>query len=259
MVNALDFWFLAAGLLVVIFLLLEIGRRIGIHRWQVDPEHSSAGLGAIDGAVFGLMGLLIAFTFSGAATRFDARRQLIGEEANAIGTAYLRIDLLPQSVQPLLRQDFRNYLDERLNAYRVISRDFEDANRHFESANNLQTKIWSEAVAGCHEQASPAVTTLVLSSLNDMIDITTTRRVAMEMHPPSVVFYGLGLLVMATSLLAGYGMAASKRRGWMHMVVYALIMSATLYVILDLEYPRFGLIRVDAADKVLVDVRNTMN
>jgi hypothetical protein len=91
-----------------------------------------------------------------------------------------------------------------------------------------------------------------------MIDITTTRLVATEMHPPSVVFYGLGLLVMATSLLAGYGMAESKKRSWMHMVVYAVIMAATLYVILDLEYPRFGLIRIDAADRLLVEVRNTM-
>jgi hypothetical protein len=258
MVNALDFWFLAAGLLLVIFLLLEIGRRIGIYRRKADPEHASAGLGAIDGAVFGLMGLLIAFTFSGAAERFDGRRHLIGEEANAIGTAYLRIDLLPQPVQPIVRQDFRNYLDERLNMYRVLSKDFEGAKQHFENANHLQVKIWNEAVAACHDQPSPAVTTLVLSSLNDMIDITTTRLVAMEMHPPSVVFYGLGLLVMATSLLAGCGMAESKKRSWMHMVVYALIMAATLYVILDLEYPRFGLIRVDAADQLLVDVRSSM-
>jgi hypothetical protein len=102
------------------------------------------------------------------------------------------------------------------------------------------------------------VTTLVLSSLNDMIDITTTRSVATQMHPPSVVFYGLGLLVIATSLLAGYGMAGSKHRSWMHMTVYALIMASTLYVILDMEYPRFGLIRVDAADQLLLDVRSNM-
>ncbi len=258
MVNAIDFWFLAAGLLLVIFLLLEIGRRIGIRRRKADPDHASAGLGAIEGAVFGLMGLLIAFTFSGAAERFDGRRHLIGEEANAIGTAYLRIDLLPPSAQPALRQDFRNYLDERLQMYRVISYDYNGALQHFQNANNLQTKIWGEAVAACSQQSSAAVTTLVLSSLNEMIDITTTRLVAMETHPPAVVFYGLGLLLMATSLLAGYGMSESKKRSWMHMAVYAVIMAATLYVILDLEYPRFGLIRIDAADHVLVEVRTTM-
>ncbi len=258
MVKVVDFWLLAGGLLVVILALLEIGRRIGIHRRKVDPEGAGEGLGAIDGAVFGLMGLLIAFTFSGAATRFDSRRQLIGEEANAVGTAYLRIDLLPPSAQPALREDFRNYLGARLAIFRKIRLDLEAAKEESALANQLQLKIWNEAVAGCREVNSPAVTTLVLSSLNQMIDITTTRLVSQQTHPPTVVFYGLGLLVLATSLLAGYGMAGSKQRSWMHMAVYALIMAATLYVILDLEYPRFGLIRIDSADQVLVDVRNSM-
>ena len=119
MINVLNFWLLAGGLLLGILAFLEVGRRIGLHRKQVDPEGAGAGLGAIDGAVFGLMGLLIAFTFSGAATRFDARRQLVGQEANDIGTAYLRIDLLPQAAQPALREDFRNYTEAR---HRHLSR-----------------------------------------------------------------------------------------------------------------------------------------
>ena len=75
--------------------LLEIGRRIGLRRMAQDSEGARAGVGAVEGAVFGLLGLLIAFTFSGAASRFDTRRQLIVEETNDIGTAYLRLDLLP--------------------------------------------------------------------------------------------------------------------------------------------------------------------
>jgi len=70
--------------------------------------------------VFGLMGLLLAFSFSGAASRFDTRRELIGEEANVIDAAYLRLDLLPASAQPVLRQDFRDYLDARIRFYREV-------------------------------------------------------------------------------------------------------------------------------------------
>ena len=259
MVRAIDFWFLAGGFLLAIFVLLEVGRRIGMYRRRIDPEGSSSGLGALEGAVFGLMGLLIAFTFSGAATRFDGRRELIGREANAIGTAYLRIDLLPVATQPALRQDFRDYVDLRLRIFRVVRHDYEAAVQDYQQSTELQTKIWNAAVAACQAQGSPAVTTLVLSSMNDMIDVSTTRLVAQQTHPPEIVFYGLALLVMATSLLAGYGMAGSKRRSLMHMVVYAVIMSCTLYVILDLEYPRFGLIRIDSADQVLVNARNSMN
>lgn len=258
MIDPINFWLVAIALLLVMFALLEIGRRIGVHRRRADPDGASEGLGAIEGAVFGLMGLLIAFTFSGAATRFDGRRQLIGEEANAIGTAYLRLDLLPQAAQPALRQDFRDYLDARLSTYRELRKSIEAARSDLNRSLELQQKIWSEAVPACREVNSPAVTTLVLSSLNEMIDITTTRMVASETHPPVIIFYGLGLLVLATALLAGYGMAGSKKRSWMHMIVYALIMSSTLYVILDIEYPRFGLVRIDAADHFLVDVRATM-
>ncbi len=196
MIKVLDFWLLAGGLVVVMLASLEVGRRIGIHRKQADPEGASTGLGAIEGAVFGLMGLLIAFTFSGAASRFDGRRQLVGAEANAIGTAYLRIDLLPPSAQPALRQDFRNYLDARLATFRKLRTDMGAAQTQFNLANQLQGKIWTEAVAACKGVNSPAVTTLVLSSLNEMIDITTTRTVATQTHPPVVIFYGLGLLVM---------------------------------------------------------------
>src|SRR5258705_11800705 len=90
-------------LLIAMVLFLELGRRIGIRRIAVDAEGVKEGSGAVEAAVFGLLGLLLAFTFSGAAERFDTRRHLIVEGANAIGTAYLGMDLLPAEEQPPLR------------------------------------------------------------------------------------------------------------------------------------------------------------
>ena len=86
------------GLFLGMLLFLEIGRRIAIRRMKEDAGAAGEGIGAVDGAVFALLGLLIAFTFSGASSRFDTRRQLIVEETNAIGTAYLRVDLLPAAL-----------------------------------------------------------------------------------------------------------------------------------------------------------------
>ena len=258
MKQTLTFCFVVLGLFATVLALLEIGRRIAIRRRKQDNQGTSAGLGVIDGAVFGLMGLIIAFTFSGAATRFDTRRQLIGQEANAIGTAYLRLDLLPAAAQPELREDFRNYLDARLSIYTNLALDTEAARAEQARAAMLQGKIWAEAVAGCREAGSQATTSLVLSSLNEMIDITTTRFVALQTHPPFAIYWGLLVLVLASALLAGYGMAESKKRNWIHMVIYSAIMATAIYVIFDLEYPRIGLIRIDAADKVLIDLRNSM-
>src|SRR5262245_45094254 len=84
---------------------MEWGWRIGRGRISRDGEASSSGTGTIDGAIFGLMGLLVAFSFSGAASRFDDRRNLILEESNTIGTAYLRLDLLPAEAQATLKED----------------------------------------------------------------------------------------------------------------------------------------------------------
>jgi hypothetical protein len=88
-----------------------------------------------------------------------------------------------------------------------------------------------------------------------MIDITTTRTMATLMHPPAVVFVMLFGLALVASLLAGYGMTGSKVRSWFHMLGFALIMAIAVYIILDIEYPRLGLIRVDAFDQALVDLR----
>jgi hypothetical protein len=246
------------GLFFVMLALMETGWRVGMRRKQQDPEGAHTGLGAIEGAVFGLMGLLVAFTFSGAASRFDARRALIGREANAIGTAYLRVDLLPADVQPVLRDDFRDYVDARLGYFQNLSSDEAAAKAALDNSVALQRKIWSESVAGCAKATVPATTSLVLSSLNEMIDITTTRAVAAETHPPSFVLWGMAILVLASALLAGYATAEAASRSRMHILVYSAIFAIAVYLIVDLEFPRVGLIRIDAADHFLVDVRNGM-
>jgi len=253
----LIFGFIVLGLSTAVLALLEIGRLIGIARTDKDSENR-VGLGVADGAIFGLMGLMIAFTFSGAAGRFDTRRQLIGQEANAIGTAYLRLDLLPAASQPQLRDDFREYLDARLSYYKNLSWNAAASTARQADATALQRKIWTDAVGACREAPSPT-TMLVLQSLNEMIDITTTRTVALQTHPPPVIHWGLLVLVLASALLAGYAMAESRKRNWIHMLLYTVIMATAVYLIFDLEYPRLGLVRIDAADQVLIDLRTSMN
>jgi hypothetical protein len=216
-------------------------------------------VGAIDGAVFALLGLLIAFTFSGATSRFDTRRQLIVEETNDIGTAYLRIDMLAADAQPALREAFRRYLDARIEVYRKLP-DVEAAKEHLAKANEIQNQIWRQAVAASRaKDAPPSAPMLLLPALNAMFDITTTRTMATQMHPPTIVFIMLFGLALVASLLAGYGMTGSRVRSWFHMVGFALVMALSVYVILDIEYPRLGLIRVDAFDQALIDLRESMN
>ncbi len=247
----------AGGLFLGMLLLVETGRRIAIRRLAQDPEGAREGLGVVEGAVFSLLGLLIAFTFSGAATRFEGRRHLIAEEANDIGTAYLRINVLPASAQPALRELFRQYLDSRLETYRKLP-DVAAAKAELERSLKFQGEIWSNAVEACRDSGSQPAHMLLLPALNAMFDITTTRTEATKNHPPSIIFAMIGVLSLAAALLAGYGMAGGKLRSWVHIVGFAAAMALTVYVIVDIEYPRFGFIRMDEADRVLMELRDSM-
>src|SRR5207244_2798368 len=123
----------------------------------------------------------------------------------------------------------------------------------------LQRDIWSQAVVACREVGVNPTNTLVLSSMNSMIDITTNRMVALQMHPPGAVLVLLGILPLICSLLAGFD-AADKGRSFVHMLGFAVILSIAIYIILEYEYPRAGLlIHLDGADEVLVDLRQSMN
>ena len=249
---------LTAVLFVGMVLFLELGRRIGARRLREDPEGAQSGKGAIEGAVFALFGLLLAFTFSGAASRFDDRKHLVVEEANDIGTAYLRVDLLPVEVQPELRDLFRAYLDSRIATYRKLP-DVAAAYAELAHSVELQGKIWNRVMQATRATSPSPATPLVVGALNDMFDIVTTRTMSAKMHPPRILFGLLFVLGLGCSVLAGFGMAESRSPSWIHMVGFAAVTAMTVYVILDMEYPRLGFIRVDDLDDVLVQLRQSMN
>ena len=259
MINGSLNWTLAPLVWLLLFagmlLAMEVGRRLRVrHRELADGELSS--FGAVQAAVFGLMGLMIAFTFSGAATRFDHRRDLVVDEANHIGTAYLRIALLPEAAQEPLRNRFRQYVDTRVATYRAVP-DAQRINELLQQTAAQQVEIWSMAVAAINVAANPMLPAVLVPSLNNMFDIVTTRTAATQVHPPAVVWLMLGGLALVCSVLVGYDLGGAPR-SWLHPLTFAFLFSLTLYVIIDMEYPRLGFIRVTEMDRVLQGVRDSM-
>jgi len=245
---------IALGLILGMIGVMQTGWRIG-RKFQ-DESRKPANVQTIGTAVFALLGLLIAFTFSNALSRFEVRRTLIVQEANNMGTAFLRIDLLAPEAQPKMRELFRNYLESRLAAYRYIP-DLKAAMKELDRGSQLQQQIWSHAVNHCRGEPTPCAL-LLLPALNSMIDVTTTRTMLSQFHPPTIVFVLLILFSLTAALLAGYEMAAGSH-SWIHIIGFSLAMAITIYVILDVEYPRIGFIRIDQTDRVLIDLRKSMN
>jgi hypothetical protein len=235
---------------------LELGFRIGRYV-SGKTETAHEGTSTIQAAVFALLGLLLGFTFANGISHLDQRRVLIIQEANAISSAYLRLDLLPANQQPEMRQLFRQYLDTRLKVYEKLP-DLMAAGEGLERAADLQRQIWSHAMVASREDSTQNVARLLLPALNDMIDVTTSRTIALHTHLPPLIF-GLSISVaLLSGLLAGYDMAKRKSRNWFHGLLYAMVISITIFTVLDLDYPRFGLIRLTAADNALIELRDSI-
>lgn len=246
-----------AGMLIC----LEIGRRLGKRSLAKDPQGSVSGASVLQGAVFSLFGLLVGFTFSAAPNRLDDARHDIQKEANAIGTAYLRLDLLPPESQPAIREKFRNYVDSRLETFRKAP-DIAAVKVELARSKRIQSDIWSQALAASRRpDRDPDALKLLIPSLNEMLDDADTRNTSSMMHPPLVIFGLLFLVAQVCSLLAGYTMAGSKRSPWLTIAAFAAVYVISVYVILETEYPRLGHFSIleTRYDQVMVDVRESMN
>jgi len=208
---------------------------------------------AIDAAVLGLLGLLIAFWFSSAGTRLDMRRSLIVEEANAIGTAWLRLALLPQEVQPAVRGLFRDYVDVRLEQAPATKTD--TLKRLAARADEVQSAIWRQAVDAVPHCTSDQSAAILLASLNEMFDAAARHQAAYDAHTPTLILVLVLVVGAFSGLLAGHDMGGRGPFNWLHAIAFAIVVSLTIWVIYDLEMPRYGLIRVDNFDATMRAVR----
>jgi len=235
------------------------GRRVGQQRLAEDPSGAFDGLGVIDAAVFAIFGLLVAFTFSGAGTRFDERRTLIVQEANSVGTAWLRLDLLPAEAQPPLRQMFRDYLDARI-ASTALMPDAAAAGQQDDRALALQSQIWAAALSAVQMPGlSPAVPSLMLPALNEMFDISITRKMTAERHPPLAIWVLFCLLALVSAFLAGLGTARTRRISLPHLLGFPVVLVSVVLLDIALEHPRLGLVTLASFDQALLDVRASMD
>jgi hypothetical protein len=251
---------LAPPALSVIFLVLvggalEAAYRAGLAKHRAKPDAAATGVGPIEGTVYGLFGLLFAFTFSLVAGRSEVRRGLVVEEANDIGTSYLRCALAPEPEQANLQRLMRDYLDARIE-FSVAGYEPGRIEAATARSGALQAEIWRVATDLMRREPRNEGYALLLDSLNSTFDIQTTRLVSLQRHlAPSVV----GMLFVTAALtaaVAGYATGLKGERHPLTWLVFVVLLGIVIYVVLDLDRPRRGLFRTPPA--VLLDLRRSL-
>jgi len=203
------------------------GHRIGRRRMLQDAVGEELPTAVFDAAVMSLLGLLIAFTFANAYSRFEKRRDLIVQEYNAIGTAYVRLQLLPADRQAALRDKFREYVKLRYQLWLLLP-NWDAAMDDFNRSKQLEEEIWTAAVDATKDPATREARLLLLPALNDMISFTTTRLIMVQAHPPLLVFVLLFFLSLVAAWTIGFGMGNCVRPSYLHAVGFAIVVAFAL-------------------------------
>ncbi len=252
-------------LLLALPALLFVAQLFCIHvglRYPRLPHDGTyqAAVAPVVGTVLSLMGLVLAFSFANAATRLDTNRRAILEEANAIETAWLRIDVAQPEFRPLLSDVLRRYVDARIRAYETYEErmGLAEYDREVQQSSKLFQQLWSTAVAGTAPASVERV--MFLNALSSMRDTATTRSLSMNTHLPPAIHVFLFGIVLVGALLVGGVLAQARRPLWFYRIVIAAVLSWTLYAIMDMEYPRLGAFQLlRNADALLLELRRSMH
>lgn len=248
---------ISVALFVSMLAFFELGRRLGVRMVERKGPGARAGVGSIDSAVYAVLALLIGFTFSGATSRFDSRRRLVIDEVNAASTAWMRIDALPTEAQEPVRAALRGYLDALLVAYTKPDESSEEARARVD-LTRAQNDLWAKSVAASLTEGGEKARMLLLPSVNEMFDAADKEQLTGQVHPPLAIYWLLAIAALAAALFGGYSIASGATRNWFHVLGVSATIAIAMYVILELEFPRNGLIRVDPIDNSLVTLRASM-
>ena len=237
--GGLPMWALYIITIAVVLLSAEAGWRLGNRNRQRPDHEEDAPVGAIVGATIGLLAFLLAFTFGMAASRFDTRKQLVLEEANAIGTAYLRAEMLPEPQQSNIRNLLREYATLRVGGVTAILTP-----DNLARSSALQDRLWADAVAVGRQNPDSIVVGLFIEALNDMIDIDATRVAAGRNHIPETIWLMLYIVTILAMAAMGYQFGLTGERSWPVTILLVMVFTAVILLIADLDSPQAGLLRV---------------
>ena len=250
--NRLPLWAVFVLTLTVCIGSVESGAALAgsILRRKHEKEPESP-LGSLVASVLGLLAFILAFTFGMTSTRFDARRQLVLEEANSIGTNYLRASLIPEKQGLEVRRLLRDYASARLNL------TMQDAREVLKASTIIHGQLWSQAKSLLKEDMDSEVRSLLIDSLNELIDLHQSRvTVGLQYRIPGTVWFCVYLLLGLSMLAVGYQVGMSGLRRMRGTPLLAAAFSLVIMMTADIDRPNGGLMRV--SQQPIADVQQMM-
>jgi len=245
-------WFVLLTVGIILLLATEFGFRVGIRHTAEERKNFRAQSLTLQGALLGLLGLLLGFTFAMSVGRYDTRRHLVLEEANDIGTCWLRAGLLSEASKKVIRPALEEYVAIRLKAAHSLQ-DPVEFGKLVERSEAIQAMLWRRAVQEVKEYDTPG-TALFAESLNKVVDDDAKRRAALHNRVPHSVWFLLLLVSFAVCWTTGYTTAlGTANRLVLSMVILPLLLSSVITIITDLDNPQEGLIKV--SQSALVDLQ----
>lgn len=213
-----------------------------LRKWRPLDEEAREEFGVIQAATLTLLGLIIGFSFSMAVGRYDQRKNLEAAEANAIGTEFVRADLLPQADAAKVRVLLKRYLDQRILFY--MARDDDD--RQLRENETLTLKMQSDLWAAIQTPALAQPTslmTLVVSGMNDVLNSQSYAQAGWWNRIPGTAWAMMMIIAVCCNVMLGYGARSTKRYVNL-LLVFPLLLSIALLLIADIDSPRGGFIHV---------------
>ena len=243
--------------LITLFLIIIfdwLGRRYRQRQMIKFPGAEHGNLGAIEGALLGLMTLMLAFSYGIAATRYETGRQLIVDEAKDITVAIHRCDLYPDSVRNLLIPDFKGYIESRI-AYYQAGADEDKIKNSLNDGMKYSEALRKTVMLLSQNPLNQERSLLMVPAIDNMDDLAFSSEAARQSRLPQIILWMLLILTVSSGFLVGFGNSGKRKNGIM-VIGFAVMTTAAFYLVIELDHPRQGFINLDVEVQNILNLRN---
>jgi len=242
-------------LFLLMLLALLIGNRLRKKFWHAEEGDTKGGVNSLLGALFGLWGFMLAFTFGQSGSRFENVRSMIVDESNILRNTIIKADFFPDSIRNTYRLELRKYLEERITYY-----DYADNKTKFDENRKELSKtarvLWTMTVEQSKTPALSGAAGGMAASLTSLFDIGIKREALLNFGIPLPICIMLIALALSICLVGGFTTPSMRRKEWIVIAVFALLASTILFITMDLARPMSGLIKPDTGQATIINLRN---